>query len=486
MVRAKLAVLMLVIIGALVTVSYDLSDKIRTRLAEDSLDKLSASNDVVRLADTVIDYSLMHEAEEAASLPAVIAGFRCPTSQAEFEEAIRLRPDPDYQPPPNATGDEIVPEVSGTDCTATRHPSVRNAIAQWSRTRQADRDDGRELRLTERAVGAAVAEAPDLLIAIDLDGTVVARVGFDKDDWQGADAPRMAYDAVSRTIVGEPQRDVILWREDATAQLELAQIGVAPIVVDGEVIGSLMVGHFLDNNVAEDVASPLVDVDVVYYFRDGNDVSFAGTTRNSPQFLTELGLASFRAMGMDAAFTGVEKGFAEVVADIPGTPWQFEVDGIRYNTISSTVSSDVDGTSGFLVISSMSRATLPVDSNTVLLPALGLLLGVLGILAMLVVVRQYDQPMGEISRGIQEVIAGNRDYMWEVDEKSHMGEFAHSLNIMSARLQGKKDPDSDDTAGTEDWAAMAGGRPAAAKKPAGIGGLGGLRGRAATEDDDEA
>jgi hypothetical protein len=80
--------------------------------------------------------------------------------------------------------------------------------------------------------------------------------------------------------------------------------------------------------------------------------------------------------------------------------------------------------------------------------------------------------------------------MWEVDEKSHLSDMAHSLNVMSARLQGKRDPDAEEVEGADEWAAMTGGggaaqAAAAPAKPAGIGGLGGLRGRAAADDEDE-
>ena len=121
------------------------------------------------------------------------------------------------------------------------------------------------------------------------------------------------------------------------------------------------------------------------------------------------------------------------------------------------------------------------------LPGLGGALLLISIFGMLIGLKQHEAPLQEISRGVQEVIAGNRDFMWEVNEKSHMSDLAHSLNIMSARLQGKRDPDSDDVEGADEWAAMAGGGGGAAQaqRPAGIGGLGGLRGRAASDDDGE-
>jgi hypothetical protein len=70
--------------------------------------------------------------------------------------------------------------------------------------------------------------------------------------------------------------------------------------------------------------------------------------------------------------------------------------------------------------------------------------------------------------------------MWPVDEDSEFSDLSHSLNIMSARLQGKRDPDAEEGDGSEAWASPSAGGDGAKK---GLGGLG-LRKRTTDVGDD--
>lgn len=498
MVRVKLAILLLAVISALVAVGSVAQRNIADDLVVQAVSQLTASNDVVRLADAVVDYSLMVEASEAARLADVRQGMACPTTADALREAQRLVPDPSYVRGPNAGPDDVVPMVAGTRCTGTQHVEVLNALKAWNAVRDPVREANENSFLTERAPGTAVPRTPDLLLVADLDGVVVARVGFDKDDWFGDSRPNMSsYPVLGRTALGDAQADIIVWREDAAAQPQLAQVGTAPVVdADGTVIGATMVGYFLTDEAASEAALPRVDV--AYFYRTSDTaVSFAGTTFSGrPQFLRAMQDTTFTRLHPDGRASDEQGAFAAVALGNPGTLWRFANGDQEFAVMSTALSNDDAGTSiqsGFIVVTSLSTAVSPVSSRKAWLPGLGALLALLGVLGILVALKQYERPIEEISRGLQEVIAGNRDYMWEVDEKSHLSDMAHSLNVMSARLQGKRDPDAEEVEGADEWAAMTGGGGAAAAaaaaatpaKPAGIGGLGGLRGRAAVEDDDE-
>ena len=495
MVRVKLALLLLAVISALVAVGTVTQRNVADDLVVQAVSQLTASNDVVRLADAVVDYSLMVEASEAARLDAVTLGMACPVTPDALREAQRLVPDPSYVPPADAGPDDVVPMVPGTRCTGTQHVEVLNALKAWNAMRDPIREANENSFLTERAPGTAVPRTPDLLLVADLDGVVVARVGFDKDDWFGDSRPNMStYPVLGRTALGDAQADIIVWREDAAAQPQLAQVGTAPVLdADGTVVGATMVGYFLTDEAALEAALPRVDV--AYFYRTaGTSVSFAGTTFSSrPQFLRAMQDTAFTRLQPDGRATQEQGVFADVALGTPGTLWQFTNGDQDFAVMSTALSNDDAGTSiqsGFIVVTSLSTAVAPVITRQAWLPGLGVLLALLGVLGILVALKQYERPIEEISRGLQEVIAGNRDYMWEVDEKSHLSDMAHSLNVMSARLQGKRDPDAEEVEGADEWAAMTGGggaaqAAAAPAKPAGIGGLGGLRGRAAADDEDE-
>lgn len=488
MVRVKLALLLVFVIAALVSVGVVVQTQIADDLETQAVGQLTASNDVVRLADAVVDYSLMFEATEAARLDGVRAGMACPDTPEALRDAQRLRPDPSYQAPEGAGPDDIVPMVPGTTCQGTQHQVVLEALRAWNDERNPLREANEASFLTERAPGTAVPRTPDLLLVADADGVVVARVGFDKDDWYGDSRPNMTqYPVVGRTGLGAPQADMIVWREDESAQPQLAQVGVAPIRnAADEIVGSVLVGYNVTDEAASE-AAPL-RVQVAYYYRGAdNAVTFAGTNTDV-DFLRGLRTAELQRMQPDGTPTSDTATLQVAALEQPGVLWRVTDGGQDYVVMSTALANDDSGArvqAGFFVITSLTGAVLPVENRQVWLPALGVLLLVLGVFGTLVAIKQFERPIEEISRGVQEVIAGNLDYMWEVDERSHLSDMAHELNVMSARLQGKQDPDAE-VEGAENWAAMAGGGAAPApKRPAGIGGLGGLRGRAAAEDDDE-
>jgi methyl-accepting chemotaxis protein len=142
---------------------------------------------------------------------------------------------------------------------------------------------------------------------------------------------------------------------------------------------------------------------------------------------------------------------------------------------------------GFLVIGSVTQAVAPIGQFRNIFLGVLLLLFFVGTVVILVIVKNFMEPIEEISKGIQEVIAGKVDYMWPVEESNHLSDMSHSLNVMSFRLQGKGDPDSEDASGNAEWAGLVGGpqAPAAGGKPAAVAGLGGIRGRRAADNNPE-
>lgn len=77
---------------------------------------------------------------------------------------------------------------------------------------------------------------------------------------------------------------------------------------------------------------------------------------------------------------------------------------------------------------------------------------VVGAVLLFMLVLGYVRRLEAVEEGIQEVIAGNKDYEWE-PVKSHplQASLAQSLNLMSAFLQGKPMPDAETESGQ--WSA---------------------------------
>jgi hypothetical protein len=105
---------------------------------------------------------------------------------------------------------------------------------------------------------------------------------------------------------------------------------------------------------------------------------------------------------------------------------------------------------GFLVLVPVtSRLGVVQQARTAILAG-GVLLLLLLLAGVFWIVRLFIKPLEEIDQGIQEVIAGNKDYTFQVSGSSPFStEMAQSLNLMSAYLQGKRMPDEEEEAG--DW-----------------------------------
>ena len=110
---------------------------------------------------------------------------------------------------------------------------------------------------------------------------------------------------------------------------------------------------------------------------------------------------------------------------------------------------------GFLVAANLTDSLAPMGRVTVGLPILGIFILAVGLIALMLLVRNFLNPLVKIDQGLQQVIAGNRDYTWDVSSKNHFTtEMAHALNVMSCFLQGKPLPDDDLPEDDSEWAAL--------------------------------
>ncbi|MFT6398804.1 MAG: hypothetical protein ACJAYU_003566 [Bradymonadia bacterium] len=485
--RAKLTILLLVVITAMVGVTLSLSASVAEKFGQRAEEHLRSANEVVRLAAGIEGYSAVYEAVEVASLASVVEGLACPTTPEALTAA--REPGPEIEGPDGT----VTRAPAQTACTRTQHATVLQALKDWDNGRAAGREDNERRELGERDVGFAAPRQPDLLIVSDASGLVVARVGFDKDNWYGEGRPSMQqFPAIAQTelaAVGEilgAQEDMIIWREHEQATPQLMHIGAAALLDGDQYVGTAVVGYLVSNEIADEATQLLFATEVAFFSRgEGDSVGFAGTTMASrPQELNAIGEADFFANSGDDAGTAIT--FAEFALGEHGSFHTYEYGDATYLALATALSYDGNQvTSGFIVTTSLTSAVSPLAGFLRIIPMLGAALFLIGLLGILVAIRGFMQPVSDVSKGIQEVIAGNHSYMWEVDERSHLSDLAHSLNVMSARLQGMADPDAEDTEGDDDWQAMAGPGEVKTTKPAAVAGLGGLRGRAAADDDEE-
>jgi hypothetical protein len=295
---------------------------------------------------------------------------------------------------------------------------------------------------------------------------------------------------VARAELGQVQNGPLVWREYEAAPAQLVQVAVAPILdAGGRFVGTVIVGNFLTDVATEKLQLLGMGSDMGYFFVDPSGAPvFAGTSFAARAgFVSELQSATFTRRE-DGRRTSDTQSFADFAKRGSLAAFEVEIGGRPHLAVARALAEDDLGNvaSGFIVLTSLSEASATMQTFGTTIPITALLLFLIGAALMVVFLRSFLTPIDEISKGIQEVVAGNHEYMWPVSEDNHLSDLAHSLNVMSARLQGKPDPDDDSEGGDSNWGGMVG-QPASpdARKPAGVVGLGNLRGRSQGGQDPE-
>lgn len=510
MFRIKLIILFLIVIAGIAGLTTFFLGGVSRSIETGTEVRINSAKETVRLANRVHEYSLVTAVESIASRPSVVRGMQCPATEEALREQRREQTpqlDADGAPVRNALGQMVDTEgrpiLAGArfECSRTAHQEMLRVMRAWSEEQRRARERYEGTFLSDRGLGFASPGDPDLLLAVDRHGVVVARVGHDMDNWYGPTRPNMnQHPVVGRTESFGVQHDFIAWRERDAEEPRLAQIAAAPVFttpVEGEreFLGSILVGYLVTNSLADDMSQLTAHTDVAFFFQNEGQIAFPGTSLASRERLRQhLVSGPFRLRALGAGSEGDELALRAVLEQ-PGTLFETEFDGRSYMLTSATFSrqeGDPLPLAGAVVVSSITDGLEPVQGARLNMILVAFFFFLIGIVGVVLVIKQMMQPIEEISKGIQEVIAGNKDYMWPVEDSNYLCDMSHSLNILSARLQGKPDPDADEAAGGG-WggsgAASPGGEQAAGASPqpqaGGIAGLGGLRGRSARKDEGE-
>ncbi|MDX1748308.1 MAG: hypothetical protein R3324_20425, partial [Halobacteriales archaeon] len=101
-------------------------------------------------------------------------------------------------------------------------------------------------------------------------------------------------------------------------------------------------------------------------------------------------------------------------------------------------------------------ARKPLGTLRVNIILVGVIFLLVGAFVLVFVVLRFVRPIEDLESGIQEIIAGNKDYTWEQQDGHDLqSSLAQGLNLMSAFLQGKPMPDEDQTG--KGWGDLMGG-----------------------------
>jgi hypothetical protein len=332
-----------------------------------------------------------------------------------------------------------------------RHISVVEKLSVQS-LKLGDMKKRRPERAQERGMYQRGNGKADVFMVVDEKGIGVAAVGKDLLSWFDGDVGKIQPSIMDVAKTGKPRVEYWNWGFNAEDK-RLHVVALAPIRAnEGEKpVGVVVVGEMVNSGTAKNMKEAAGGIADVALFR-GNQI--LGST---------FGTNEQRVVGQQlAGFEGTA----------PDDTSDFQIGEAHYRGLSRTFPrTTADGTIGVLVTRNVTEAVQPSQMHLFKLLSLGLFALFLGGGILLWLGRKYLAPIEKLDTGLQDVIAGNMDYVWEFSPSHKLQNgLAQRLNLMSAFLQGKPMPDeAEDGGGWDDFEMDgAGGKSAGAPKIQGV------------------
>ncbi len=394
MLRVKIILSLTVAIAGLsAAVFFLLPDRLEEDIRTEQSQKLIIAAQNVESAERLDDFGLMAKASAIADMASVQTALK-----ADYEDNYAYN----------------------------RHIGVHDQLLKWKFIFEDLEKSHAKTRNVELGLNERRPFKPELVFVTDDTGNGVAALGTDVYSWYNVQVNETHPTLLSAK--DRPIKDIWRWSWDDSTGGDPYHVGVAPIKKDGSTIGYAVVGTPVSDGRAKEVSKSMGGVDVAY-FHKGKVV--ASTLTPEDQEALAAGL-----------FSGGQK-----VRTTP--PTQVKVRDANYMAAVRVLSANATpGAGGFVVLSNMDTALEQVSRIRRYVPVFGLLTLVVIAGIVFTILYLFLKPLEELDQGIQEVIAGNKDYSFRVSgsDPTHLA-MAQSLNLMSAYLQGKKAPDEEDELG---------------------------------------
>lgn len=288
----------------------------------------------------------------------------------------------------------------------------------------------------------------EVFMVLDADGIGVAALGKDLYSWFGDDIGKefpIIDEVLSAKGIDQVNRaariDYWMWSFNPTDEKKLYRVAVVPVrrSLGDEPAGVVILGNSINDGLAgakRDLFSGNVSGEAM---EGAAEVAFIGG-----------GEVVGSSLNSDA-----QAQFAEALSDIDSAPDAEEgildiaIGDTTYSAIRRNIGESSQGkVFQVLVLLDQSSVVRPVENARVSLLFLGVLVLLFGTVLLTFLLVRWMRPIEDIETGLQETLAGNKDYVWEPKAGHSIQEsLAQGLNLVSAYLQGKPMPDDDSTGG---------------------------------------
>jgi hypothetical protein len=266
--------------------------------------------------------------------------------------------------------------------------------------------------------------AADLVAVTDPDGHVLAR-NTDRSADRNRDL-RAEYESVAYALStgGHVTRDFLKYD-----QQRWFDVAMAPIVVNGQLRGLLLVGYEIADSVAAQ-DKQILGVDVGYLIREGNQY-----TLHSLSFGTQA--------DKDVLLHWANTPGNNPAGDSPSPAHEVAINGQTYSLSSKAMpgifhSPGGPAHAGFIVLENLTAVRAPSNTTTLAIPLLALL-GLLIVVVYNTLVANYLlKPIEQIEEGLLRIINGDRDHRLEI-QHAELGGIVYRVNQLVSELTGTEE-----------------------------------------------
>lgn len=312
-----------------------------------------------------------------------------------------------------------------------------------------DAPRGFDLSLDQRNSGV-----PVLYAVLDANGKAVAGLGKDRRRWWGDNIARQFPEVLTVVKENRARSAVWTWAWSSSEIPEDYRVVIVPVSnsVERAAVGVVVAGKKIDKGLADNIQALIV----------GNADAAQSRATMLPQVVFFRGEkiigATLSKLERDA-LSRVAFGENSILKDAAATQVRtLQIDQQPYLATVRYLAGEADAAqpTGFMVLSPLADAHRPTALAMTNILAITVAVLLIGIILLLVFIQAFIKPIGRIEAGLGEILAGNKDYVFEVEEKnSTFGHILQGLNLVSAFLQGKPMPDDPD--GQGDWGELMGG-----------------------------